>query len=93
MTADHGIGFHQDQDVLPAWPTLAECRPKDPVPEVQFRPGPFPFQGGDLLSKGEDFEGGIASTADEDSNGAKEREDDLQHESIFLARRNVASPG
>ena len=51
------------------------------------------FQHGDLLSEGEDFEGGIASTAKEDSDGHKEREDDLEHESILLTRHHVASPG
>jgi hypothetical protein len=45
------------------------------------------------LSKGEHFEGGIASPAKEDSDGDKEREDDIEHESILLTRRYVASPG
>jgi hypothetical protein len=90
VPADHGFGSYEYQDVRPAGPTLAECRPEKAVPGVQFRPRPFPFQHGDLLSEGEDFEGGIASTAKEDSNGDKEREDDLEHESILLTRRNVA---
>ena len=47
----------------------------------------------DLLSEGEDFEGGIASTAKEDAYGNKEREDDFEHDPTLLARRNVASPG
>jgi hypothetical protein len=53
----------------------------------------FPFQHGDLLSEGEDFEGGIASTAKEDAYGNKDREDDFEHDLTLLARRNVASPG
>jgi hypothetical protein len=69
---------------------VAECRPEESVPGVQFWSRPFPFQHGDLLSEGEDFEGSIASTANEDSDGDKEREDDLEHESILLTRRNVA---
>jgi hypothetical protein len=39
----------------------------------QFWSWPFPFQHGDLLSEGEDFEGGIASTANEGSDGDKEK--------------------
>jgi hypothetical protein len=35
----------------------------------------------------------IASTAKEGSDRHKEREDDLEHESILLTRRDVASPG
>jgi hypothetical protein len=83
VPADHSVGFHEDQDVRPAGPTLAECRPEESVTGVQLRPRPFPFQHGDLLSEGEDFEGGIASTAQEDSDGHKESEDDLEHEAPF----------
>ena len=43
------------------------------------------------MSEGEDFEGCIASTAKEDSDGHKERENNFDHE-LLLARRNVASP-
>ena len=73
VPADHGVGFHDHQDVRPAGPTLAECRPEKSVQGVQFWPRPFPFQHGDLLSEGEDFEGCSASTAKEDSDGDKER--------------------
>ena len=83
VPADHGVGFHENQDVGPAGPTLAESRPEESVQGVQFWPRPFPFQHGDLLSEGEDFEGGIASTAKEDADGDKEREDDFEHEAPF----------
>ena len=36
---------------------------------VQVRPWPFSFEHGDLLSEGEDFESGIAPTANENSEG------------------------
>jgi hypothetical protein len=83
VPADHGFGFHQDQDIRPAGPTPAECRPEQSVPAVQFWSRLFSFQHGDLLSEGEDFEGSIASTAKEDSDRNKEREDDWEHESIL----------
>jgi hypothetical protein len=35
------------------------------------------------LSEGKDFEGGIASTAKEDSDGDEERKDDFEHEAPF----------
>jgi hypothetical protein len=44
------------------------------------------------LSEGEDFDGGIVSTAKEDLNGHKKSDDDLEHKSVRLIRRNVASP-
>ena len=83
MPADHGSRFHENQDIRPAGPPLAEWRPEEPVQGVQFWPRPLPFQHGDLLSEGKDFEGGIASTAKEHSDGDKEREDDLEHEAPF----------
>jgi len=84
VPADHSVGFHENQDVGPAGPTLAESRPEESVHGVQFWTRPFPFQHGDLLSEGEDFERGIASTAKDGSDRHKEREDDLEHESIVL---------
>jgi hypothetical protein len=93
VPADHGFGFHQDQDIRPAGPKLAECRPEQSVPGVQSWPRPFSFQHGDLLSEGEDFEGGITSTAKEASDRHKKREDDLEHETILSTRRNAASLG
>ena len=72
MPSDHGVGFHQDQDIRPAGPTPAECCPEQPVQGVQLWAWPFPLQHGDLLPEGEDFEGGIASTAEEDSDGDEE---------------------
>ena len=69
VPADHGVGLHDDQDVGPAGPTMAKSRPEESVQGVQFWPRPFPFEHGDLLSEGENFEGGIASTAEEDSDG------------------------
>jgi hypothetical protein len=62
---------------------VAECRPEESVPGIQFWPRPFPFQHGDLLAEGEDFEGGIASTTEEDSDGDYKGEDDFGHEHTF----------
>jgi len=70
VPADHGIGFDENQNVGPAGPTLAKSRPQQPVQGVQW-PRPFSFQHGYLLSEGEDFEGGIATTAKENPDGDK----------------------
>jgi hypothetical protein len=55
--------------------------------------GRGPFQHGDLLPEGKDFEGRITSTAKEGSDGHKERKDDMEHEFILLTRPNIGSPG
>jgi hypothetical protein len=84
VPADHGCGFHEDQDVRPAGPTLAECRPEESVQGVQFWPWPFPFEDGDLLAKSENLEGGITSIKEEDSDSDKEGEDEIKHETHSL---------
>ena len=72
VPADDGLGLHDDEDVGPAGRKAAEGRPEESVQRVQYWPRPFAFEHGDLLSEGEDFEGGIASTAEEDSDGGNE---------------------
>jgi hypothetical protein len=42
---------------------MAESGPEESVQGIEFRPWPFSFEHGDLLSEGQNFEGGIASTA------------------------------
>jgi hypothetical protein len=44
---------------------------------------PFPLQHGDLLSEGEDFKSGIASTTEEDSDGDDQGGYDFGHEHTF----------
>ena len=51
---------------------MAKSGPEESVQAIQFWPWPFSFEHGDLLSEGENFEGGIASTAEEDSDADKE---------------------
>ena len=81
VPADDGLGLHDDEDVGPAGPEAAEGRPEESVPRIQYRPRPFALEHGDLLSEGEDFQGGIASTAEEDSDGGNECEDRSEQES------------
>ena len=72
VPSDDGLRLHDDEDVSPAGPTAAQGRPEEPVGGVQGRSGAFPFEDRDLLSEGEDFEGGVASTAEENTNGGEE---------------------
>jgi hypothetical protein len=60
---------------------VAEGGPEEPVQGVQGWPRPFAFEYGDLLSEGEDFEGGIGSTAEEDTDHGEDGEDELRHNS------------
>jgi hypothetical protein len=59
MPADHGVGLHDDQDVGPAGPTVAESGPEKAIQGVQFGPWPLSLEDCDLLSEGQYLEGGI----------------------------------
>ena len=90
MPADDGLGLHDDQDVGPARPEAAEGGPEEPVEGVQGRPRPLTFEHGDLLSQGEDFEGRVASTAEEDTDHGEDGEDEFRHGVTFVTWRNRA---
>ena len=67
MPADDGLGLDDDQDVGPPGPKAVEGCPEEPAEGVQFGLRSLPFEHGDLLPEGEDFEGRVAATAEEDT--------------------------
>jgi len=79
--ANHGLRFHDDQQLGPAGPNLTEACPEEPVQPIQTGTGSFPLEHGALLSEGENLEGGVAATTEEDSNGGQERKEEFDHES------------
>ena len=90
MPADDGLGLHDDQDAGPTGPEAAEGGPEEPVPRVQDWPRPFAFEHRDLLSEGEDFEGRIGSTAEEDTDHGEDGDDELGYELTLATWRNRA---
>lgn len=91
VPADDGLRLHDDQDVAPAWPQTAECRPEESVQRVQYRPRPLAFENGDLLSKGEDFKGRVASALTEDADHREHGKNEFRHEFTLVTRRNAVS--
>lgn len=67
VPADDSLRLHEEENVGPARSKAAGSCPKESVPRVYSWARPFTFAHGDLLSKGENFEGGIAPTEEEDS--------------------------
>jgi hypothetical protein len=51
---------------------------------------PFAFEHGDLLSQGENFQGGIAATAEEHTDHGEDGEDEFRHERTLVTCRNRA---
>ena len=78
MSADDGLGLHDDEVVGPPGPAVAEGGPEEAAQRVQYWPRPFPLDNRDLLSEGENFEGGIASAAEEDAHHGENREDAIR---------------
>jgi len=57
-----------------------QSRPEKPVERVQRGPRLFSLEDRDLLSEGENFKGGVASTPEEDAGGGQEHENVFNHE-------------
>jgi hypothetical protein len=77
MIGWHRAGFrlywlYDDQDVGPAGPTVAESGPEKVIQGVEFGQRPLSLQDCDLLSEGQYLEGGITSTAEENSDADNE---------------------
>jgi hypothetical protein len=51
---------------------MVESGPEESVKRSEFWPWPLSFEHGDLLSEGQNFEGGITSTSQKHSDAGKE---------------------
>jgi hypothetical protein len=51
---------------------MAKSGPKESDQGIQFWPWPFSFEHGHLLSEGQNFEGGVGSTAQQHSDADDE---------------------
>ena len=80
MPAYHCLGFHHDQDLGPAGPEPAQASPEQPVPRIQPRARTLPLEDGDLLPQGQDFQGSVVPTAEENSHQGHESKNELEHE-------------
>ena len=85
MPAQHSLGLHDNQNVSPPGPHPAEGRPEQPVKAVQLGARPFAFEHGDLRLEGEDFNGGVMPTAEEDADGGQERNGEFEDEPYVVA--------
>jgi hypothetical protein len=53
----------------------------------------FPLEHGNLLAKGEDFEGGVAAAAQEDAECGENREGELKRDPTLITCRKVTTSG
>jgi hypothetical protein len=80
MPADHGLWFHNDQDLGPSGPDLSQRRPEQSIPGIQTRARTPSFKDGDLLAQGQNFQGGVVPTAEENLDGGQESKNESEHE-------------
>jgi hypothetical protein len=86
---DHGAWFDDDQHVFPLRPKPAEQNPEDSVMHSQRGFWMFSFEDGDLLSESEDLQGEVSAGPEKDSEGAKQSENEVDHETTVVAPFNV----
>jgi hypothetical protein len=86
VPTDNSLRLHDDEDIAPTRPTAAESRPEEAVPGIQRRPRSFTFEYGDLLPEGEDLEGRVTPTPEEDSDHGEDGEDEFGHELTLVTR-------
>ena len=79
MPADDSLWFHDEEDVGPAGPDAAQGSPEEPVQPIQPGTGSLPLERGNLLPQGEDLQGGVPATTEEDANGSQASKDELEH--------------
>ena len=89
MPPDHRLRFHNDQNIRPSRPYVPQGGPEEAVETVQRRSWPLSFEHGDLLSKSENFQGGIHTTTEEDADGSQKCCDRMEHESTVVTRGNA----
>ena len=80
MPADDGVGLRDNHDIASARPEITECHPEESIPRAQHWARAFAFEHGQLLSKGKDFKGCIASALEEDADDREHGQDEFTHE-------------
>ncbi len=75
MPTHDRFGLDDQYRIAPARPRCSQERPEKSIERAQWRSWPSPFQDGQLLSKGEDFESDISMGLEEDAGRADQGEE------------------
>jgi len=71
---------------------LAERRPEQSAQGVQYRARPLAFEHGNLLSKGKNFKGRVASALAENADHREHGQDEFTHKFSLVTRRYADLP-
>jgi hypothetical protein len=80
MPAHHGVRLNNDEGRCPTRPDAAQDGPEQPVKGAQVRARMFSFEYRELLTQGQDLQGAIAPTAEEDSQCRQDCRNKIKHE-------------
>jgi hypothetical protein len=79
VPANHGLGLHEDQGVLPVWPQAAEGDPECAVSPGQLGAFGLAVHNGQLLSQGEVLERELALRLQARSGGCEQDVQQVKH--------------
>ena len=66
------VRLHNDEHLFPAGPEATQSNPGQAVVNLQEWPRVFPFEDGDLLTKGQDFERQISARTHQGTQSSEE---------------------
>ena len=91
MPGHDRLRLDDDYGVGPAGPKLSQSGPEEPVQPIQTGTGPL--ENCDLLPQGEDLQGGVLASAEEDSDSVQESKDEFEHESHAATCMTTSTEG
>ena len=87
MPHDHGLRFHDGQNIRPSRPQMPQGDPEETIPSAKGWARPLTLEHCDLLPQCEDFKRDVRSTAEEHTDGGEESEDHREHQTVVVTYR------
>ena len=84
MPTDDGLRLHDDKDVCPTGPDLAQSCSEEPIEGVQRWPRAFPLKNCNVRSEREKLKRGVATAVEKHAECAQDGEDEFDHEMTFV---------
>ncbi len=89
MPRDNGLGFDDDQDVIPRRPEPAEKCPKQPILDAQPRARILSLEDAYVVAKGQDLKAEAVIGTKENAQAVEERKEKRNHGSGLIAYASI----
>ena len=90
MPGNHGLRLDDDQGFGPALPQPAEHNPEQPIEAIQFGPGLFSLEDGELLAKCDGFQREFVTWQEKGPQVSNQRTGQGNHRLILVEERPQA---